>query len=230
VRKLLSWILNGNSVVAFIVAFIGAVVVSVIGVSAQNKEVSRVPLISDHPSDPDVAKTFQNTLARGGYILNLNRMMANAPKLIAPAGAYAGALRNTSDVPRSYRELMIVRTLQVEGGDYEFALHTRAARSCGVSQAKLDALSKWRKSSLFDEKERAMLAYSDAMDTRQGPDDATFNKLSALFTPKEIVELTLTSGWYIGHAHESRALHLPIDDDPDKAAHDIGCSAANGKG
>ena len=154
-------------------------------------------------------------------------MMANAPKPHRSGGRFAGALRNTSDVPRSYRELMIVRRLQVEGGDYEFALHTRAARSCGVSQAKLDALSKWRKSNLFDEKERAMLAYSDAMDTRQGPDDATFNKLSALFTPKEIVELTLTGRLAsIGHAYESRALHLPVDDDPDKAARDIGCAAA----
>ena len=103
-RKLLPWVLNA------------ILLTMVIGVSAQDKQASRVPLISDHPSDPEVAKTFENTLSKGGYILNLNRMMANAPKLMAPAGAYASALRYTSDIPRSYRELMIVRTLQVEGG------------------------------------------------------------------------------------------------------------------
>jgi len=215
VRKLSPWVLNA------------ILLTMVIGVSAQDKQSSRVPLISDHPSDPEVAKTFENALSKGGYILNLNRMMANAPKLMAPAGAYASALRYTSDIPRSYRELMIVRTLQVEGGDYEFALHTTIARSCGVTQAKIDALPQWRKSSLFDEKERAILAYSDGMDTKEGPDDATFHNLSSLFTSKEIVELTLTGGWYIGHSHESRALRLPIDDDLVRATRNSSCSASD---
>jgi alkylhydroperoxidase family enzyme len=203
--------------------------VGVIGVSAQNKEASRVPLIGDNTTDPDAAKVFQATLSRGGYILNLNRMIANAPKLMAPAGAYARALRYSSDdIPRNYRELMIVRTLQVEGGDYEFALHTHMATSCGVSQALIDALPHWQKSNLFDEKEKAMLAFSDQMDTRQGVDDATYHKLASLFTPRQIVELTLTGGWYIGHSHESRALRLPIDGDLDKATRDSGCSASGG--
>ena len=115
-RKLLPWLLNA------------VLVIAVIGVSAQNKEASRVPLIGNDTTDPDAQKIFQSTVSRGGYILNLNRMIANAPKLMAPAGAYARALRYyADDIPRNYRELMIVRTLQVEGGDYEFALHTQKA-------------------------------------------------------------------------------------------------------
>lgn len=216
-RKLFPWLLNAILLVA------------VIGVSAQNKETSRVPLISNQTTDPEVQKIFQGALSRGGYILNLNRMIANAPKLMAPAGAYARALRYTADdIPRNYRELMIVRTLQVEGGDYEFALHTHMARSCGISQAQIDALPHWKTSKLFDEKEKAILAFSDGIDSRQGVDDATYSKLSSLFNPRQIVELTLTGGWYIGHSHESRALHLPIDDDLDKATRDSGCSAGNG--
>jgi alkylhydroperoxidase family enzyme len=217
VRKLFPWLLNAILLVA------------AIGVSAQNKEASRVPLVSNQTTDPDAQKVFQAAISRGGYILNLNRMIANAPKLMAPAGAYARALRYTADdIPRNYRELMIVRTLQVEGGDYEFALHSRMARSCGVSQAQIDALPHWKTSKLFDEKEKAILAFSDGMDSRQGVDDATYSKLSSLFNPRQIVELTLTGGWYIGHSHESRALHLPIDDDLDKATRDSGCSAGNG--
>jgi 4-carboxymuconolactone decarboxylase len=217
VRKLLPWLLNA------------ILILGVAGVSAQNKETSRVPLISNQTTDPDVQKIFQGTLSRGGYILNLNRMIANAPKLMAPAGAYARALRYTAeDIPRNYRELMIVRTLQVEGGDYEFALHTHMARSCGVSQAQIDALPHWKASSLFDEKEKALLAFSDEMDTRQGVDDATYKKFASIFTPRQIVEFTLTGGWYIGHSHESRALHLPIDEDLDKATRESGCSAGNG--
>lgn len=216
-RKLFPWLLNAILLVA------------VIGVAAQNKETSRVPLVSNQTTDPDAQKIFQGALSRGGYILNLNRMIANAPRLMAPAGAYARALRYTADdIPRNYRELMIVRTLQVEGGDYEFALHTHMARSCGISQAQIDALPHWKTSKLFDEKEKAILAFSDGMDSRRGVDDATYSKLSSLFNPRQIVELTLTGGWYIGHSHESRALHLPIDDDLDKATHDSGCSARNG--
>ena len=216
-RKLLPWLLNA------------VLIIAVIGVSAQNKEASRVPLIGNDTTDPDAQKIFQSTVSRGGYILNLNRMIANAPKLMAPAGAYARALRYyADDIPRNYRELMIVRTLQVEGGDYEFALHTHMATSCGVSPAQIEALPHWQKSNLFDEKAKAILAFSDQMDTRQGVDDATYAKLSSLFTPRQIVELTLTGGWYIGHSHESRALHLPADSDLEKATLDSGCSGSAG--
>ena len=214
-RKFLPWMLNAILLIA------------VVGVSAQNKEVSRVPLISNQTTDPDAQKVFQSTLSRGGYILNLNRMIANAPKLMAPAGAYARALRYAADdIPRNYRELFIVRTLQVEGGDYEYALHTHMATSCGVSQAQIDALPHWKSSNLFDEKAKAMLAFSDEMDTREGVSDATYRNFASVFTPRQIVELTLTGGWYIGRSHESRALHLPIDDDLVKATKDSKCSAS----
>lgn len=214
-RRFLPWLLNAMLLLA------------VVGVSADSKEVSRVPLVSNQTTDPDAQKVFQATLSRGGYILNLNRMIANAPKLMAPAGAYARALRYTADdIPRNYRELFIVRTLQVEGGDYEYALHTHMATSCGVSQAQIDALPHWKTSNLFDEKMKAMLAFSDEMDTRAGVSDATYKKFAAQFTPRQIVELTLTGGWYIGHSHESRALHLPIDNDLVKATKDSGCSAS----
>ena len=216
-RKLLPRLLNAILVLA------------VLGVLAQNKETSRVPLVPNDTTDPDVQKTFQTALSRGAYILNLNRMMANAPKLMDPAGGYVRALRySTNDIPRSYRELLIVRTLQLQGGDYEFALHTRMAKSCGISQAQIDALPHWKTSDLFDQKAKAMLGFTDQMNTRQGVDDATYKKFSSLFTPRQIVELTLTGGWYIGHSYESRALHLPIDDDLDKATRDSGCSAASG--
>jgi len=209
--KIIPWVL---SVILLIAIF---------NSSAQNQEMSRVPLIGDNASDPDVAKTFQNTLSRGGYISNLSRVMANAPKLMAPAGAYASALRYSSDIPRNYLELMIFRITQRENGDYENALHTQGALSCGVSQAKLDAVANWRKSNLFDPKERAILAYSDAMATKEGPDDATFHTLSTFFSPGEIVLLTFTNGWYIGHSAESRALRMPRDTDLVQATKGLSC-------
>src|ERR1019366_580604 len=199
-------------------------VITVIAVSAQTKQTARVPLISDTPSDPDVAKRFQDTLSKGGYISNLNRIMANAPKLMTPAGAYASALRYSSEIPRQYLELMIVRITQREGGDYENNLHKQMALSCGVSQAKLDALANWRKSSsLYEPKERAILAYSDAMSTKEGPDDATFQTLSSFFTPGDIVTLTFTNGWYIGHSRESIALRIPKDEDLARATQGSSC-------
>ena len=218
-RKLVPWLFNA------------IVVLAVVTTSAQKRELSRVPLVPNETTDPAVQKTFQATLSRGGYILNLSRMMANAPQLMAPAGGYVRALRYaTNDIPRSYRELLIVRTLQLQGGDYEFALHTHMARSCGISQAQIDMLPHWKTSDLFDEKAKAMLGFTDQMNTRQGVDDATYKKFATLFTPRQIVELTLTAGWYIGHSYESRALHLPIDDDLDHATRDSGCSAAGGNG
>ncbi len=46
----------------------------------------------------------------------------------------ARAIRNDNHVPRPIPELAILRTLQMENGEYEIGQYTRMARSCGLSR------------------------------------------------------------------------------------------------
>jgi alkylhydroperoxidase family enzyme len=61
----------------------------------------------------------------------------------------------------------------------------------GASEEKVRAVEKAASSDLFDERERAALAYAEAMTvTGQRVDDALFARVRAAFDEDEVVELT----------------------------------------
>jgi len=91
-------------------------------------------------------------------------------------------------VPRALREITILRTAQLMGGDYEVHQYMPAALACGYSQAQLDSLAQWQDSTLFNERERALLAYLDqAVRSKAEVDDKIFEEFARLFNTKEIV-------------------------------------------
>lgn len=59
-------------------------------------------------------------------------------------------------------ELIKVRASQINACAFCLDLHCREARQSGVPQQKLDMLPAWRESSLFDEREKAILAVVEA--------------------------------------------------------------------
>ncbi|GGE04963.1 alkyl hydroperoxide reductase AhpD [Gemmobacter megaterium] len=91
------------------------------------------------------------------------------------------------------RELVKMRVSQINGCAYCLNLHAPEARAAGVSQQKLDVLPAWRESPVFDAKERAALAWSEALtrlETTNAP-DADYQMLADAFDDRERVELTL---------------------------------------
>lgn len=59
-------------------------------------------------------------------------------------------------------ELVKVRVSQINGCVFCLDLHAREARQAGVPQQKLDLLAVWRETSLFDDRERAVLSVAEA--------------------------------------------------------------------
>ena len=141
----------------------------------------------------------------------MHRTLANAPKVFKAYVDLAIALRAGADVPRKYRELIIIRTAQKAGGDYEVAQHRPMALSCGMTRAQLDAIATWQNSSEFDASQRAVLAYAEEMASDKGVSDATFKSLAEHFRPQEIVELTITAGFYAAAARVTRALEVQLE-------------------
>jgi alkylhydroperoxidase family enzyme len=186
---------------------------------AADGPIARVPVPTDPTTDPAVKEMFDAVKARGAQPINLQFIMAMAPPLAKANQSVAYAIRFDLKVPRPYRELTILRTVQNWEGNYEFNQHRLMALSCGFSQAQIDGLAHWRDGNLFDAKQRAVLAFVDQLTTRPGRvDDATFAELSKHFNPNEIVELTLTSGNYMGTAAFTNAMQLKIETDGRQAA------------
>lgn len=87
------------------------------------------------------------------------------PEAWKAAVAFSAAIRDSAaqqGVSPRESELIKVRASQVNGCAFCLDLHSREARQAGIPQQKLDLLPAWRESTLFDERERAMLAIAEA--------------------------------------------------------------------
>lgn len=190
----------------------------VLPIHAQNTSVSRLPALPD-PSDPYLKEMFAKIRAKGGQPLNLHMVQGFAPKLAKVRLDMAYALRYDVVTPAPLRELAILRTGQILQSVYELAQHIPLAKACGITDAQIAALPNWRASSLFNERQRALLAYTEAVDEHSGEvDDATYAAFAKQFSAQEIVELTLTIVNYYGTGQLTKALRIKPESDGRRSA------------
>lgn len=90
-------------------------------------------------------------------------------------------------------ELVYLRISQINGCAFCLGKHSQTLRDSEVAQAKLDCLAGWRISGLFNERERAALAWAETLThvSEKGAPDALYEPLKAHFTDVEISDLTL---------------------------------------
>lgn len=148
--------------------------------------------------------------ALGAKQVNLYRSLAHTPDLLHAWIDWAWALRENCATPRSLREIMILRTAVVMRSEYEWHQHVGMAQSAGVPTAKVQAITAWQSSALFDGPERAALMLTDAMLTGSVP-DAVHDELAQHFTEAERVELVLTAGFYAMVPRVLDACRVPVE-------------------
>jgi len=114
------------------------------------------------------------------------------------------------------RELGQTRAGWAKGSQFVFSQHCKSLRGLGVSDEKIAAIPSWTVSELFDDKERAVLAYADCLSLAGGRvPDAVFAKLKSFLSDLEILELTYITCLYDMHAVMTKALRLEFDDRDD---------------
>lgn len=175
--------------------------------------IARIPAVSDSSTDPAVVALFAGIRARGGKPLNLQLVTGNAPKIGKAMLGLAYSLRFDATTPRPVRELAILRTAQMMNAPYELAQHVKLALACGITQAQIDGLKTWQRSNLFDDRQRALLAYVEAVVRGGNVDDATFATLQRYFDTREITELTITTSAYVSTALLTKALRVAPEED-----------------
>ena len=119
-------------------------------------------------------------------------------------------------LPPELRELGQTRAGWVVGSQFVYSQHCKSCRGLGMSEDKIDAIKEWQVSALFDDKERAVLAYVDYLVTLRGRlPEAVMDHLKKFLSHEQILELTYTTCLYDMHAVMSRALRLEFDDRDD---------------
>lgn len=174
---------------------------------------ARIPFVADPPDDPRVREVFERLRRRwpGAPVLHLYRLLAWSPGLVGPWLEFSSALRFQVHTPAPLRELLIVRSGQLLGAEYEWKHHWAIAREAGVAEESLRGLADWRNSELFDADERAVLALADDTALGEGATAETMRSLAARFSNEEIVELVVTAGFYAGVARIVNSLAVPVE-------------------
>lgn len=93
----------------------------------------------------------------------------------------------------SLRHLVKTRASQINGCAYCIHMHTREARAAGESEERLYLLDAWRESPLYNDRERAALAWTESLTkiAQTGAPDADYDSVRDHFSETEIVALTL---------------------------------------
>jgi AhpD family alkylhydroperoxidase len=106
-----------------------------------------------------------------------------------------------SGLEDSLMELVKIRASQINGCARCLHMHTVDARKHGETEERIYLLDAWRESPLYSERERAALAWTEALtlvSETHAPDDV-YRTLQANFTEEEQVTLTLLivaiNGW-----------------------------------
>jgi len=98
-------------------------------------------------------------------------------------------------------ELVKLRSSQINGCAFCIDMHTADARKDGETERRLYAVTAWRETPFFTGRERAALAWTEALTrlSETHAPDADYELLSEHFTPKEMVDLTVAinaiNGW-----------------------------------
>ena len=101
-----------------------------------------------------------------------------------------------SGLEPSLIELVKTRASQINGCAFCIHMHTRDARAHGETEERLYLLNAWRESPLYTEKERAALAWTEALtliSETHAPDDV-YDELRKHFNETETVNLTALIG------------------------------------
>ncbi|HTX30825.1 MAG TPA: carboxymuconolactone decarboxylase family protein [Solirubrobacteraceae bacterium] len=148
----------------------------------------------------------------GAKQVNLYRCLAHAPELLRAWITFAWALRGNSATSRRMRELMILRTAMLHESRYEWHQHVHMATQLGVEETEIAQLESWQTSSLFDQRTKAALAFTDAIVEGRVP--AHINaELAAHFNETQRIELTVTAAFYSMVPRVLDALDVPIEEE-----------------
>ncbi|HKT11841.1 MAG TPA: carboxymuconolactone decarboxylase family protein [Terriglobia bacterium] len=128
------------------------------------------------------------------------------PTKVAPAAYRAMAalesyVKHSSNLERPLLELVRMRASQINGCAYCLDMHSKDARAAGETEQRLYTLDAWRETPFFTDRERAALAWTEAITliASSHAEDEVYEEARKQFSEEELVNLTLAivtiNGW-----------------------------------
>lgn len=119
-----------------------------------------------------------------------------APDAYKAAAAFDSYIIKESGLEPRLIHLIKLRASQINGCAYCIDMHVKEARHSGLSEQWIHLICAWRESPIYDARERAVLAWTEALTNlaQTGAPDADFEPLREHFDEAEITKITMAIG------------------------------------
>jgi 4-carboxymuconolactone decarboxylase len=153
---------------------------------------SRLPRIT---ADGEVAERIRQR--RGGSLRPVDEMLLHSAPVADGWNSLLGAVRGATTLSDAVRELVVMRVAALNGAEYEWQAHSEAAAAAGLSLAQTKRLRRTDAGDgEFDERQRAVLALTDAMTRDITVPADLFAELSVMFDSRQLLELVAAVAAY----------------------------------
>ncbi len=158
---------------------------------------SRIRRVERREVSPEIVALYDQIYAQRGNVPNMFRTMAHRPEIFRTMMSHFAAVLNTGTVSTALKELIIVRTSQINETPYCLASHTVLARNLGWTDEQLTHLAEWPEREDFTAAEKAALRLAETV-TRNAHalTDEQFAELREFYSEGEIVELLCAIGLF----------------------------------
>ncbi|MBV8362913.1 MAG: carboxymuconolactone decarboxylase family protein [Deltaproteobacteria bacterium] len=176
-----------------------------------------IPLLSQDEAQSRFAKfrigeaVNNPNLASAMSKLNVVRALLQNPAVTAAQSHLAGALMGSKTLNPRLRELVILRTGWRTKSEYEFCQHVGIARQLKMSDEEIFGVRDPANCKAFSEVDRAVIAMADELNDNAEVSVKTWSVLERFFSPAELVELILVSGFWRMMAGFLKTARIPLD-------------------
>jgi len=157
----------------------------------------RISRLTRSEVEPQLQSVYDRFLRDRGNVPYFFRTVAHRPEIMTTMEAHMKAVLSTGTLPTKLKELVVVRTSQLNCTAYCLASHTAISLRLGWTPEHLEALKHWQDSALFSEAEKEAIALAEAMTLDSlNYTDAQFASLRRFYSEGEVIELMASIGLF----------------------------------
>lgn len=157
----------------------------------------RISRLSRKEVPAETGEIYDRYLLQRGNVPNMFRTVAHRPEIFQSMIAHFEAILNTGTLPLKLKELVIVRTSQLNHCDYCLSSHSRIAKKQGWSEDQILHLEDYAKRDDFTLQEKTALRLAELMTRNERPlTDKEWKEIRDVYSEGEVVELMAAIGLF----------------------------------
>lgn len=144
--------------------------------------------------------------------INLIRTLSHHPPLMEAWGPFGGYILRGSTLPDRDREMVILRTAWLNGAEYEWGHHSRAAKAAGMTAEEVRNVAVGENAGPWSSFERYLLRAATELHRNSAISERTWAFLKARYTDQQMIDLIFTVGQYRMVSMALRSIGVELDE------------------